>query len=149
MESYEQHVPILEFLHGKSGLSLSVFSNEAPYNLEELIENAFDDLQRSQVQLCEQIAILEAKNRELEACVSMAVHDLKQPLSAIILISNLLTTIPDLTRDDLKEYLEEIKSTAYKMNTIINTRLLFATVSKPEETPANLVADENMIMEQP
>jgi signal transduction histidine kinase len=79
----------------------------------------------------------------------MAVHDLKQPLSALILISNLMTTIPDLTGDELKEYLVKIKSTAYKMNTIINTRLHFVTVRKPEEEPANLVADERMIVEKP
>lgn len=146
MESYEQRVPILEFLYGKPGVSLSVFSKEAPNNLEELIGDAFDDLQRSQVQLCKHVAALESKNRELEACASMAAHDLKQPLSAIILISNLIAKIPDLTDDELKEYLGQIKSTAYKMDTIINTRLLFATVSKPEEEPVNLVADERMSM---
>ena len=148
MESYEQRVPILEFLYGKSGVSLSVFSKESPNNLEGLIENAFDDLQRSHAQLCEYVAALESKNRELEACASTAAHDLKQPLSVIILISNLITKIPDLTADELKEYLGQIKSTAYKMDTIINTKLLFAKVSKPE-APVNLVADEKMIMEKP
>jgi signal transduction histidine kinase len=149
MESYKQRVPILQFLLEEPGVSLSIPSEEALNNLEQLIGNAFDDLQRSQVQLCERIAALEAKNRDVEACVSMAVHDLKQPLSALILISNLMTTIPDLTGDELKEYLVKIKSTAYKMNTIINTRLHFVTVRKPEEEPANLVADERMIVEKP
>src|SRR5512143_1715668 len=149
MEFYEQRVPILEFLHRKPGVSLSVISKEAPNNLEELIGNDFDDLQRSRMQLYEHVAALESKNRELEACASMAAHDLKQPLSVIILISNLITSIPDLTGDELKEYLGQIKSTAYKMDTIINTRLLFATASKPEEAPVKLVADKRMTMEKP
>lgn len=147
MESHEQRVPILEFLSEKPSVRLSVFSKEDPNNREELIGTAFDDLQRSQMQLCEHVAALETKNRELEASASMAAHDLKQPLSVIILISNLITTIPDLTGDELKEYLGQIKSTAYKMDTIINTRLLFAMASKPEEMSVKLVADERMIVE--
>jgi light-regulated signal transduction histidine kinase (bacteriophytochrome) len=145
MESYEQRMPILEFLYEEPDVSLSVLSNESPNNLEELIEDAFDDLQRSHLQLCEHVAALASKNRELEACASMAAHDLKQPLSVIILISNLITTIPDITGDELKEYLGQIKSTAYKMDTIINASLLFATVSKLE-APVEIAADERMIM---
>lgn len=149
MESHEQRVPILEFLSEKPGVRLSLFSKEDPNNLEELIADVFDDLQRSQMQLCEHVAALESKNRELEASASVAAHDLKQPLSVIILISNLITAIPDLTGDELKDYLGQIKSTAYKMDTIINTRLLFATASKPEEAPVKLVADKRMTIEKP
>jgi signal transduction histidine kinase len=50
----------------------------------------------------------------------------------MILTANLITKIPDITRDELQEYLGQLRSTAYQMNTIISTMLLFAKVSKSE-----------------
>ena len=130
MESYQQSAPILEFLFKKTGVSLPGLSEEVPDNLEDLIRDAFDDLQRSKVQLCERVAVLEAKTRDLDAYAHTVAHDLKEPLSAIILTSNLITNIPDLTRDELMEYLGQIRSTAYQMTAIINSMLLFAKVGK-------------------
>ena len=131
MESYDQHVPILEFLY-KNPDTNRQGSSQAPENLDESIRDAFNDLQRVKMQLCEHVAILQAQNKELEAYASTVAHDLKEPLAIMVLTSNLITKIPDLTPDELKEYLQQIKSTAYQMNTIINTLLLFAKVSRSE-----------------
>ena len=138
MESCEQRVPILEFLFKKPGVNSSGFPEVAWNNLEDLIRDAFDGFQPSEAQLCEHVAMLEAKTRDLEAYAHTVAHDLKEPLSAIILTSNLINNIPDLTRDELLEYLGQIRSTAYQMNTIINSMLLFAKASK-EKAPAEHV----------
>ena len=79
MESYEQRVPMLEFLYKKPGVNLPRLFEEAPDNLQYLIRNAFDDLQRSEVQLYEHVAALQSRNRELEAYASTVAHDLKSP----------------------------------------------------------------------
>ena len=132
MKTYEQRVPILEFLYKKPGVNLSGFTEENPNNLEEQIRGAFDDLQRSELQLSEHVAALQSKNKELEDYASTVAHDLKDLLAVMILTANLIIKMPDITRDELKEYLEQIRSSAYQMNTIITTLLLFAKVSKSE-----------------
>ena len=131
MESYGQHVPILDFLYKNPDQTSQGFS-EVPENLEELMQDAFEDLQRSKMELCERVATLQAQNKDLEAYASTVAHDLKEPLAVIVLTSNLINKIPDLTPDELKEYLQQIRSTAYQMNTTINTLLLFAKVGRTE-----------------
>jgi two-component system sensor histidine kinase/response regulator len=131
MESYEQRVPILDFLYRKSGMNSQGFS-VAPENPEDLIRDAFDDLQRSNVQLGEHVAALQAQNKDLEVYASTVAHDLKEPLAVMILTANLITRVTDLTFEELQEYLQQIRSNAYKMNTIINSLLLFAKVSRAE-----------------
>ena len=131
MESYGQHVPILDFLYKKPDM-ISQSVAEAPENFEELMRDTFEDLQLSKMELCERVAVLQAQNKELEAYASTVAHDLKEPIAVMVLTSNLINKIPDLNRDELKEYLQQIKSTAYQMNTTINTLLLFAKVSKSE-----------------
>ena len=131
IESYEQRVPILDFLERKTGLNSEEFSG-APENLEDLIRDTFDDLQRSKVQLHEHVAALQAQNKELEAYASTVAHDLKEPLAVMILTVNMITRISDLTVEELQEYLQQIRATAYQMNTIISSLLLFAKVSRAE-----------------
>ena len=138
MESYEQRVPILEPLFKRPGVNSSGFPEEPSNNLEDLIRDAFEGFQPAEIQLCKHVAMLEEKNRDLEAYAHTVAHDLKEPLSAIILTSNLINNIPDLPRDELIEYLGKIRSTAYQMNTIINTLLLFAKASS-ENAPAEHV----------
>jgi light-regulated signal transduction histidine kinase (bacteriophytochrome) len=46
----------------------------------------------------------------------------------MIVTSDLITDIPDLTRQELRENMQQIRSTAYEMNSIINNLLLFAEV---------------------
>lgn len=131
MESYGQHVPILDFLYKKSDQTSQGFS-EAPENLEEVVRDAFDNLQHTNMELCERIEELQRQNKELEAYAFTVAHDLKEPLAVMVLTSNLINKIPDLTHDELKEYLQQIKSTAFQMTSTINTLLFFAKVGRSE-----------------
>jgi two-component system, sensor histidine kinase and response regulator len=75
---------------------------------------------------------LQAKNKELEIYAHMVAHDLKDPLTVMVVTSDLIRDIPDLTPKELKEYLQQIRFSAYDMNRIIDNLLLFAEVSKAE-----------------
>jgi len=132
VEPYKLRVPTLDFLYRKTGLN-SQGSPEA-----DMTRDSLDELQRSKVQLNEQMADLQAQNKELDAYASTVAHDLRDPLYAILLISNLITNTPDLTQAEWKNYLKQITSTAYQMNTIINNLLLFAKLSNTE-TPVERV----------
>ncbi|MEP7133868.1 MAG: HAMP domain-containing sensor histidine kinase [Chloroflexota bacterium] len=132
MESYEQHVPILEFLFRKTGLNAPELS-EIPEILEDQIQQAtYSDLQHSKMLLYEYIAKLEAQNKELRAYASTVAHDLKEPLAVMVITSDQITNIPDLTLEALKLYLGQIRSAVHQMDTIINALLLFAKVSQTE-----------------
>jgi len=95
---------------------------------EDRNRNSYDDLQRSNEQLREHAATLQAQNAEQEPCVHMVAHNLKDPLTVMIVTSDLITDIPDLTHQELRENMQQIRSTAYEMNSIINNLLLFAKV---------------------
>lgn len=129
--SYGQRVSLLEFLYRKPGVTLPEVP-EAPETLACLIRDVFDDLQRSKVQLREQVTSLEERNKELEEYAYMVAHDLKEPLTILILNADLIKDIPDLTGEELKECLLQLKSTAYDMRRIIKNLLLFAEVSKAD-----------------
>jgi two-component system, sensor histidine kinase and response regulator len=131
MTSYEQRVSLLEFLYRKPGVTLPDVP-EAPEPLESLIRDVFDDLQRSQAQLREQVTSLETRNKELEEYAYMVAHDLKEPLTVLTLTADLINNIPDLTSDEFRDCLLNLKSTAYEMKSIIKSLLLFAQVRKAE-----------------
>jgi len=97
---------------------------------ESRIRNARNNLQLSQEQLLEYAAALQARNDELEAYAHTVAHNLKNPLAVLVITSDLITDIPDLTRKELKEYLEQIRSVAYEMDSIINNLLLLSQVSR-------------------
>jgi len=131
MTSYDQRVLLLEFLYRKPGVTLPDVS-EDPEKLERLIRDVFDDLQRSKIQLRDQVTALETRNRELEEYAHMVAHDLKEPLTVLVMTADLIKDIADLPSEELKEYLVQIRSTAYEMKSIIKNLLLFAEVSKAE-----------------
>ena len=131
MTSYKERVSLLEFLNRKSGVRLPDVS-DAPETLEYLIRGAFDELQRSQVQLRERAAALEARNRELKQYDQMVAHDLKDPLTILIMTADLINDVPDLTSQELRECTRQIKAIAYEMNNIIKSLLLFSEVSRAE-----------------
>ena len=131
MESYKQRVPMLDFLFRKTSVTSQAFS-ETTEHMEDLMRETFDDLQRSQVQLREQVTALEARNKELEEYTHMVAHDLKEPLTALILTADLITDVPDLTGAELGEWLLQLKSTAYEMRNIVKSLLLLSQVTRVE-----------------
>ena len=96
----------------------------------------------------EQVTALEARNKELEEYAHMVAHDLKEPLTVLIMTADLIKDVPDLTSEEWREYLLQIKSTAYEMKGIINNLLLFAEVSKAE-APRDAVHMDQVRGERP
>jgi len=131
MTSHEQRVSLLEFLYRKPGVSLTDVP-EGPETLECLLQDVFDDLQRSKARLREQLTGLEAHNKELEEYAYMVAHDLKEPLTVLLLNIDLIKDVRDLTSEELKECLLQLKSTAYEMRSIVKNLLLFSQVTRAE-----------------
>jgi two-component system sensor histidine kinase/response regulator len=131
MRSYGERPPLLDFLYRKPGGSLPDLTEEAGI-LEDILQDAFDDLRRSTFQLRQQVSALKVRNKELEEYAHMVAHDLQEPLSILVLTSNVITDIPDLTSTELKEYLQQIGLTASEMKRIITSLLLFAEVSRAQ-----------------
>jgi signal transduction histidine kinase len=61
---------------------------------------------------------------QFDASVVTAIHKLKNPLSVIITTSDAIFSITDLTPEELYEYLKQIRTTAYKMDEIIDSLTL-------------------------
>jgi hypothetical protein len=141
MPSYEQRVSLLEFLYRKPGVSLTDVP-EDPETLECLLQDVFDDLRLSKARLREQVTGLEAHNRELEEYAHMVAHDLKEPLTVLILTTDMIKDIPDLTGEELKEYLLQIKSTANEMRSIVKNLLLFSQVTRAEVPRESVQMDQ-------
>lgn len=131
MTSYEKRALLPELLIRKSGLSLPELV-EDPQFLEDLTQEVFDDLQQSREELRGQVAALQTRNRHLEDYVDMVAHDLKEPLVVMAFTSNLITNIPDLSGEKLKEYLRQMGQTADEMKRIINNLKHFCEVSEAE-----------------
>ena len=131
MTSYQQRVSLMEFLCRKPGVGLADVS-EDPETLECLLQDVFDDLQLSRAQLRQQVSGLEAHNKELEEYAYMLAHDLKEPLTVLILTADLIKDIPDQRGEELKEYLLQLKSTVYEMRTIVRSLLLYCQVTRAE-----------------
>ncbi len=105
---------------------------ETPMMAESVRRDSLSDLQGSHEQLREMLSDLRVRNQELEAYDHMLAHDLKDPITILIAAADLITDVPDLTRQELKECMQQIRFTAYEMNGIINNLLLFAEVSRAE-----------------
>ena len=131
MGSDQQSQSVPEFLQRKTNVNLLELA-EAPGISEGARLDSHGDLERSHEQLRELLTDLRARNKELDAYDHMLAHDLKDPLTIMIAAADLITDVPDLTGQELKECMRQIKYTAYEMNSIINSLLLFAEVSNAE-----------------
>ncbi len=97
-----------------------------PYDL--LLRN----LKRSEDRLREHAAALQTRNDELDAYAHTVAHNLKNPLSVIIMTSDAISDITDLTSREQEDFMQQIRSTAYEMDNIIDNLLLLAEVRKAE-----------------
>lgn len=77
---------------------------------------------------------LQQRNVELEAYAHTVAHNLKNPLTVLVATADLITDVPDLTRKELREYLEQIRSIAFEMNSIVDNLLLLSEASQVEVT---------------
>lgn len=131
MTSYKQRISLLELQYREPGVTLPEMP-EAPKTVERLTQAVFNDLQRSNARLREHLTALATRNKDLEEYAHTVAHDLKEPLTVLILTADLIRDVPDLTGEELSEWLLQIKSTAYEMKSIVKNLLLFAEVSKME-----------------
>ena len=90
------------------------------------------DLQHSEESLREQAAALQTRNEELDAYDHTVAHNLKNPLTVIIASADAITEINDLSRAERREFMGQIKATAYEMNSIIDNLLLLSELRKAE-----------------
>jgi two-component system sensor histidine kinase/response regulator len=97
---------------------------------EAVLRNELKALQRSNDLLKEQSASLQSRNEELEAYAHTIAHDLKNPLAIIISSCDLIRYIPDLTPQEIKEFIQQVSSTAYEVNNTIDNLLLLSEVRK-------------------
>jgi signal transduction histidine kinase len=90
------------------------------------------DLQRSEESLRQRAAELQTRSEELDAYDHTVAHNLKNPLTVIIASAEAITDIGDLTPFEQREFMEQIKATAFEMNSIIDNLLLLAELRKAE-----------------
>lgn len=85
-------------------------------------------------ELSHYVAELEVRNRELDSFAHTAAHDLKSPLSNILMIIALMREFSEDNSQQMTTLLETIELSAHKMNTIITSLLLLAKLRDTQET---------------
>jgi two-component system, sensor histidine kinase and response regulator len=133
MSSYEQRKLQLELFYLKPGLNIPEKSEASEIN-DVAVRNEIMALLRTNERLQKQLVSLKEHNQELEDYAHTVAHNLKDPLSVLILTSDAIAEIDDLSREELKEYMQQIKITAYSMNGTIDNLLLLSEVKK-EDAP--------------
>jgi two-component system, sensor histidine kinase and response regulator len=131
MLSYKGSQSFRDFSEGKVGMNDTESDNGSGIQ-GGMKSDVLNDLRQSNEQLREDSTALQTRNKELEVYAYMVAHDLKDPLTVLITASDLITNVPNLTRQDLKEFMQQIRFTAYEMNSIINNLLLFAVGGKAD-----------------
>jgi two-component system sensor histidine kinase/response regulator len=129
MRPYGQRKSLQELLSLKPGLYGPELS-ESPQISEAALRNELRTLRRSNERLREESAALRVRNEELDAYAHTVAHNLKNPLAVIIVTADAISDIPDLTHAERKEFMHQIRSTAYDMNSTIDSLLLLSEVRK-------------------
>lgn len=91
----------------------------------------YRNLAESEERLRQQARELQIRNDELDAFAHTVAHDLKNPLATLIVAVDVLSGT-DVRPEELPEFLQDLKSTAYRMNRIIDNLLLLAQVRKSD-----------------
>jgi two-component system, sensor histidine kinase and response regulator len=88
--------------------------------------------QTAEAALRQQAADLQSRNDDLAAFAHTVAHDLKDPLAVILATSDAIVHITDLTDEELRVYLQQIDSTAHRMNDMIDNLLLLSELNETE-----------------
>ncbi len=131
MLSTAQKLPFLDTRYKKIGVKSPRLAGTPPVSVGE-VQDSPKEFDYSQEQWHARTLALQTQNNALKAYSHMVAHDLKEPLAALVVISDLIVEVPDLSRQELKEYMLQIRSTAYEMDGIIKNLLLFAEVEKAD-----------------
>ncbi|MEW5871733.1 MAG: hybrid sensor histidine kinase/response regulator [Chloroflexota bacterium] len=103
------------------------------------LRNLHRQLRNANVRLALQLEELQARNQELDAFAHTVAHDLKNPLSIIILAAHLLedgyTSMP---HEDIQRDLRAIAGTGEKMNRSLEGLILLAGLRKQSVEPRPL-----------
>ena len=91
----------------------------------------FHNLAESEDRLRKQAYELQIRNEELDAFAHTVAHDLKNPLATLIVAVDVLCST-DVRPEELPEFLQDVKTTAYRMSRIIDNLLLMAQVRKSD-----------------
>lgn len=129
LTSYEQRKLLLELFYLKPGLNIPMRCE--PMDVAGIaLQNELKVLQQSNDQLREQLVHLKTRNDELDAYAHTVAHDLKNPMTIIIAACDVMSHVSDLAPEEVTEFLQQIRSTSYEMNTIIDNLLLLSEIRK-------------------
>jgi two-component system, sensor histidine kinase and response regulator len=104
---------------------------------EASLRNELKALQKANEKLGEDAASLQSRNEELKAYAHTVAHALKNPLAIMTVTSSAITEIGDLTLEEQRDFFQQIKTSAYEMNDIIDSLLFLSEVNmldRPVET---------------
>ncbi len=110
----------------------------------DTLERRNDELRRSERQLRDQAFTLTQRNQELDAFAHTVAHDLKNPLAVIVTNTEMVIESDTLAAERKRTLLHRIRSTADKMNRIINALLLLSKVRRIE-APRELVHMDRIV----
>jgi len=89
---------------------------------------------RNEEMLRHQALELQARNEELDAFAHTVAHDLKNPIASMMGFTSLVINYYGrMSEDKIKEHLELIMESGYKLKQIVNALLLLASVNKMDE----------------
>jgi signal transduction histidine kinase len=91
-----------------------------------------EDLARNAIRLREDAEALRERTQELDSYAHSVAHDLKNPLAVIVAAVDVINHVGNLSRGEVRDYLGQIKETAFGMADIIDTLLLLSEVRKGE-----------------
>jgi signal transduction histidine kinase len=115
--------------------------------LSAAIRNAehFQELKRAEDELRRYNDELEARNQELDAYSHTIAHDLKTPLSTIVLKADMVKRLPDTHLSPKAEtYLNDTKTAALNMAKMVDQLLLLAKLRDASEAIISVRTDETV-----
>lgn len=147
LSSRRAHNLLVEPLYFKNEqFGFAIFEIESPKQLIYVTLHAQISSALKSAQLVRQVESraheLEARNAELNAFAHTVAHDLKTPLSTLVLWSTMLEECHDeMTSEDIDTILHRIARAGYKLTSIVNSLLLLSSVRQEdvEVKPLNMV----------